>query len=464
MLVLDALKKSGRASPEAEMKAREYINLGYQRLLTFEVAGGGFDWYGKAPANVILSAWGLLEFTDMAKVFQIDTRIIDRTQKFLLGKQAADGSWEEGHATYNWNSLSSKVLQTAYVAWAMMESGMRGQEIDRAIQFITQNFDSSEKNPYVCGIVALALSKYDSGGATLGNIIQTLANSATTENGATSWKTDGTLYYGNGNAGKIEATSVVAMTLLNSKTHPDILTGVLRFITSSRDGAGSWGTTQATILALKTLTTATGASQLTESITVPVRFNGGKADLLKINPEDAEVMRMVEFRAKTGENSVEISVPKKTGLMYQIVGRYYVPWKDVAVEDKHEPVEIAVTYDRTKLAVEDKLVTNVKVKYNAASPTFMVIVDLGIPAGFTLLPDAFDKLLADKKIDKYTATGKQVTLYIGKVSEGYSLEFSYALVAKFPVKLKAPPSKVFEYYNPENQGASSPSTLEVVEK
>ena len=32
-------------TPEIEMKAMEYINVGYQRILTFECASGGYNWW-----------------------------------------------------------------------------------------------------------------------------------------------------------------------------------------------------------------------------------------------------------------------------------------------------------------------------------------------------------------------------------------------------------------------------------
>ena len=56
-------------TPEIAATASNYIQLGYQRLLSFEVGGGGFDWFGRGPANVVLTAYGLMEFADMAKVY-----------------------------------------------------------------------------------------------------------------------------------------------------------------------------------------------------------------------------------------------------------------------------------------------------------------------------------------------------------------------------------------------------------
>ena len=77
------------------MKAEQYLNVGYQRLLTFERPGGGFDWWGSGEPLVWLSAYGLQEFNDMAKVYPIDRGVIDRTQAWLMKQQAADGTWYE---------------------------------------------------------------------------------------------------------------------------------------------------------------------------------------------------------------------------------------------------------------------------------------------------------------------------------------------------------------------------------
>ena len=69
ILVVDYIKKARVASPELLMKAEQYLNVGYQRLLTFERPGGGFDWWGSGPPLIWLSAYGLQEFNDMAKVY-----------------------------------------------------------------------------------------------------------------------------------------------------------------------------------------------------------------------------------------------------------------------------------------------------------------------------------------------------------------------------------------------------------
>ncbi|HKV40215.1 MAG TPA: alpha-2-macroglobulin family protein, partial [Blastocatellia bacterium] len=94
VLVMDYLKTSKKITPELQAKAEGYISLGYQRLVTFEVPGGGFSWFGQAPANKILTAYGLMEFADMSRVHEVDPKVIERTQNWLVSQQQPDGGFK----------------------------------------------------------------------------------------------------------------------------------------------------------------------------------------------------------------------------------------------------------------------------------------------------------------------------------------------------------------------------------
>ncbi len=96
VLALDYMKRTGKLTPEVHAKAEGYIANGYQRLLTFEVPGGGFSWFGQAPANKILTAYGLMEFYDMSKVYEVDAKVIQRTQQatFYASPLTLRGRWK----------------------------------------------------------------------------------------------------------------------------------------------------------------------------------------------------------------------------------------------------------------------------------------------------------------------------------------------------------------------------------
>src|SRR5207249_12163100 len=94
VLVADYVKKARVANPQILMKAENFLNVGYQKLLTFERPGGGFDWWGNGEPLVWLSAYGLQEFNDMSKVYPIDKAVIVRTQAWLMKQQDPKaGTW-----------------------------------------------------------------------------------------------------------------------------------------------------------------------------------------------------------------------------------------------------------------------------------------------------------------------------------------------------------------------------------
>ena len=124
VLALDYLRRTKQSAPSVEATAQQYIHLGYQRLLSFEIPGGGFDWFGNPPANRTLTAYGLMEFADMARVHEVDPKLIQRTRDWLLQQQLPDGSWEpEQHQLHEdptrvGNDLD-RLSTTAYIAWAV---------------------------------------------------------------------------------------------------------------------------------------------------------------------------------------------------------------------------------------------------------------------------------------------------------------------------------------------------------
>ncbi|MFB3897103.1 MAG: MG2 domain-containing protein, partial [bacterium] len=154
ILVLDYLKTTKQVTPEIQMKAEGFINAGYQRLLSYEVPGGGFEWFGNAPANKILTAWGVMEFSDMAKVFNVDPAVISRTQAWLIKQQNQDGSWTPDksylHAE-SWQKIqNSNLLVTAYITWALLRTDIKEKELDKAIDYLKQH--AKEANDiYVAG-------------------------------------------------------------------------------------------------------------------------------------------------------------------------------------------------------------------------------------------------------------------------------------------------------------------------
>jgi CD109 antigen len=91
---------------------------------------------------------------------------------------------------------------------------------------------------------------------------------------------------------------------------------------------------------------------------------------------------------------------------------------------------------------------------NSGANLDMVMLDLGVPPGFTVLPDKLEALVAAGTLMKVELAGQQVILYIDKLAPKQALTVSYDLQAKFPVKAKAAGSSAYLYYDTATKAAT----------
>jgi hypothetical protein len=472
VLVADYVKKARVASPEMLMKAEQYLNVGYQKLLTFERPGGGFDWWGSGEPLVWLSAYGLQEFNDMAKVYPIDRGVIDRTQQWLLKQQAADGTWSNIGATHSETIAQMgdpKLLLTAYVSWALLDSGQRGPHVKKAIDYVRQHTGDAKDNAYVLGLVANALAAWDAKDDSTLEVLQKLDKQRKDlpEMKAASFPVAGgqSLTYARGDSLTVESTALAVLAMIRTGQFANSVNQALTFLVKSKDPNGTWGSTSATILALKALVAAAGGPKQDGKAEFSVLVNGKEAAKGEVTEQNADVLQVFDLKdqTKAGANELEIRVNGKTNLMYQVVGRHFEPWKKLQVAEK--PVlDVSVAYDRTNLSTADLLRAKATLRYQGTTPTYMVIVDLGVPPGFTVDPGDFAEMVGQKRVQKFSVTARQVTLYLGDVKRGDVKEFEYTLKPKYPIKAKTPATVAYEYYTPTNRTTARPVELTVVDK
>ncbi len=462
VMVLDYMKQTKQITPEIQMKAEQYINLGYQRLLSFEVKGGGFEWFGNAPANKVLTAYGLLEFSDMAKVYNIDPALLARTQSWLESKQNGNGSWnpdQGGIAEGAINRQNDVFKTTAYIAWAMAESGSRSPSLMKALAWLNGNL-KGVNDAYALALTANA--QLAAGQKT--NAIEMLLATMKRDREKIYFNSETeTLVYSRGKSGDVETTALALLALMKAGGHTDVINKGIGFLISSKDPSGTWYSTQATVFALKALITAMKTAGKEMNGEGRVLVNNKVVGTFVITPEDYDVVRQFDAKqyVEGGANEVRIEYAGKGTPMYQITGIYYAPWSAKATDQKKE-MDIDVNFDKHELAKDDIVTSNVRVIYNGPGVAAnMVIVDLGTPPGFDVIAGDLAELVSSKKIQKFSLTGRQAILYFDKLEKGKSVTFSYRMKAKYPLRARTPASKVYEYYNPENVTYSPPQSLVV---
>jgi len=468
ILVLDYMRRTKQIKPEIEIKALNFINLGYQRLLSYEVKGGGFEWFGKPPAHNVLTAYGLMEFSDMAKVYDVDPKVIERTRNWLYSKQKGDGSWppdQGGIAEGAINAFQGATLRTtAYIAWALAESGQSDRQLNKALDYIIRKSDGEDDN-YTLALCAnaFAAAKRNEEARDFTN---RLLAAKEEEKELVYWTSKGQgLTHGRGNTLAIETTALVAHAFLKSRQHAAIAHKALAWLIVKKDGRGTWHSTQATVHAMRALLVGsdTGGGGVEKDLSIALIANGKPAKQIDITPETSDVFRLISLRhlMKEGENTITLEPSDKGNLAYQIVAIHYLPWPEEQQLLEEPELTIDVKYDATTLKKDDTLGVNVKVQYHRDGTADMTIVDLGIPPGFDVLPEYFQGLKDEGMIEKYSITGRQVILYFREIKSEEPVVFSYELKAKFPVKAKTPKSTAYQYYEPEIRAEAQPVELVV---
>ncbi|MGO8689673.1 MAG: MG2 domain-containing protein [Thermoguttaceae bacterium] len=471
VLVLDYMKTSGKITPELQMKAEGFINAGYQRLVSFEVPGGGFEWFGRAPAHSILTAYGLMEFYDMSKVHAVDPGVIARTQQWLARLQQSDGSFRPsmgGIAEGAINKMQDNILRnTAYTVWALASTEYKGPELPRGADFLRGHLDEMKDN-YTLALAANALATVAPQDDATVRVLALLRAACTEKDGLAFWSLQSdTPTFGSGAAGDIEVTALAVQALIRGGRELGIADKAVAYLAKNKDAFGTWQSTQATIQALRAMLMAERGATASSSGSIDLRLNGKAVKTLRIDQSNSDVLQLVDLKELTiaGPNVVALEFQGTGGLLYQVVGRYYLPYaRGAAAAPEAEPLGIQVRYDRTNLDAEDVVGVTATVTNNRGGSAQMVIVDLGLPPGFTPVLDMLNRAVAEKQIEKYSVTGRQIIVYLRQVTVGQPVELHYQLLAKYPLKAQTGKSVAYQYYNPAAHGESNPVQLTVAAK
>ena len=470
------MKRTKKVTPEVSAKAEGYIANGYQRLLTFEVPGGGFSWFGNAPANKILTSYGLMEFSDMSKVHDVDPKVIDRTQQWLARQQQANGSWSPDTSFINegaTNRFNSDIVRiTAYVAWSLEVTGYQGPAVDNAKLFIetrlidTKLGGTAKPDVYTLAVLANFAVDYAKDPAFTEKVMQLLLDAKTEQGDQVRWNAEETSMYATGASAAVETTGLAVQAILKRGSDPAVATKAMNYLVSKKDALGAWGTTPATIMALRALLLSADKAGGTAKGAVEVVLNDKVAGRLALTSENNDLLHQFVFKDVDARsaNAVEIRFNGEGSVAYQVAGRYFVPWNE---KPANEALSIDVHYDRTHLEQDQIATATATVRNNLTKAAGMVMVDLGIPPGFELLSedlDAYRQKSAGQKsgrLEKFSLTATQAILYFDSVAPNGKFALSFRLRAKYPIRARTFASRVYEYYAPEVGSLAPPVQLEV---
>ncbi len=463
LLILKAAKNG--ADSELKSRARKYLQIGYDRLLGYKAADGGFNYWGRGAADVPLSAYALRFLLDAREFVAVDEDLIKETGDFLVKEQTADGSWRD-----------SAVI-TAYTAriLAMTARDEKSKAaLQKALKFL-QTESAKIDEPYVLAQNALALFDAGETDAAL-KIAEKLKTLAKTEGDGIYWKLEtNTPFYGWGIAGRTETTALVLQVLAKAEkiTHNDAkaqgdnqISQGLQFLLKNKDRYGVWYSTQTTINVLDTLIALLPKGESAEQQTAAEIFvNGQKARglLLSNKLNNPTTLDLSELLTQT-VNRVEI---RQNGAASpasaQVVQNYYVAWNQengFRANDANG-LRLKVDYDKTNTAISDEITCRVDVERVGFKGYGMLIAEIGLPPGADVSRESLEKAVADSgwNLSSYDILPDKLIVYLWAKPGGSKFEFRFK--PRYGIEASTAPSLAYDYYNPESNAVLAPTRFSV---
>ncbi|NUN50127.1 MAG: hypothetical protein HUU15_14970 [Candidatus Brocadiae bacterium] len=446
------LESTGQLTPETRARFETAIAAGWQRLLTFEVAGGGFDWYAGGTAKTLLTAYGVLLLADIERVHPVDPAVLRRAHALLASRQNADGTWTIDQPAHTWRQLANSSLPvTAYVVWAFREAGIDDEVRRRGETWLRANRGGAG-DPYLVALCSLAL----------GNADPRLEQSVRREGNLAFWPTEAQgVFLARGDGASVESTAMAALALSRAG-HP-LGAEAVAWLAGKRDPQGAWGSTQATVLSLKALLESSTSKPPERPVTVRLRVNGKEIPgaFRPVTAENHDVMQQVAVPVLEGENTVELETDGALAASWQASAGFWVPW-DLAPRPETPALSIEIAWDRTELDLHETLHATATMR-SRGPETFMVILDLPVPPGFSPEPAEFERLVEAGTIDRFSITGTQITVYLGRVPAEGTFAIRWSLRPRFPLRAQSGRIGCYEYYTPENAAQEGPRRIRVKE-
>lgn len=503
VLILNYLRQANQANPIIEKQARTLMHSGYQQLTAFECTDPstkdrrGYEWFGQtAPPHEALTAYGLLQFRDMAKVHPVDDAMLQRTEKYLLDQRDGKGGFKRNPRGLDQFGQAPDAVTNAYIVWALTESGVKAN-LDVELAALREEAKTARKNdPYFIALAALAhlnRQKSAEGVDLLQRLVQKAAGDVIgTESTSIT-----------GSQGRDLAIETTALSLLGwlKANRPDEfrerIQNSAKWLGQQRQ-AGGFGSTQATILGLKALIAYNqynprvvngGNVQMVLRRTQPQRIDPGnpgpfapgapvaidelpEANFASFTARSQETLNLFLHDASSmrpGKNTVQLTVTGANSLPYTVTWSYRTL---KPANDPKAPVKIEAKLSHDRATEDDPVKLSATIENISGKGQGMAVAVIGIPAGLAL-PEDFRQLkdLAQQQdegkkpgvISAFEVRGRELVLYWRDLAPDAKVQIDLNLIARLPGLYRGPASRAYLYYDAERRYWIEPLSIRVVE-
>ncbi|HMG21300.1 MAG TPA: hypothetical protein VK607_08295, partial [Kofleriaceae bacterium] len=489
IMILGYLNSTDAADPALVQKTQGVLDHGYKLLAGYETPDKGYEWFGQTPGHEALTAYGLMEFADMARVYDVDRQMVERTADWLMTRRDHKGGFLRSSQALDSFGRAGEATTNAYIMWALAEAHRTaGLAPELAVQ---KALGAETRDPYLLALAANTnLIAAPAAGETAA-IVRRLAAIQAVDGSFPGAKESITM--SGGESLTVEATALATLALIKASPGNEYepqIRGAVDWLNAKRSGYGQWSNTQATVLGLKALTAYSDhARQMPASGSATLIVNGIPAGKIEFGErsetmgggdpagsaggaggkaprgvskgrKDALVWDDLAAVLRPGHNTIELALAGGATLPYSIAIEYRSAQPQSSPAAK---VLVTTHLDKQQVVLGEGVVLRAHIENTAAGGVPMTLARVGIPGGLTFQTWQLKELRDKGAIDFYETRPREVILYWRALAPAAKKDVELDLLAAVPGSYEAPASSAYLYYTAEDK-AWAPSVKVTVDR
>ena len=463
VMVMRYLATNNALESSLVARTQKTLDNGYKRLTGYESKERGFEWFGQNPGHEALTAYGLMQFSEMAHVYpDLDPTMVERTRNWLKSRRDGEGGYQRNSKALDTFGRASKEVTDAYITYALAKSGDRDltKELARASSLAAKSSD-----PYVLALSAGALVHADPKSADGNTALERLASLQHSDGSFKGARE--TITRSGGVSMEIETTALAALAMMQSQSRQKYAQTVNKGVDwmISRRSGGRFGATQSTVLAMEALTAhARNFGRGVPGAALEITINGTRLPAVALAQGGDEGIAVPEIAShlRAGKNVIEIAAKLADGqeisLPYEFHTRYRV---GNGTSSKEAAVRIATKLSAKRTRMGRPVRLDAEIKNLRAEGLPMVIGRIGIPGGLSYQVWQLDELRERGVIDFYETREREVIVYFRDMAPKEVKKVQLQLLASVPGRYVSPESSAYLYYTDEYRHYAAPTRLQI---
>jgi len=460
VMILAYLGSNDAADPKLVQKTRTTLDKGYKLLTGYETPEKGYEWFGHTPGHEALTAYGLMEFADMAKVYDVDSKMIERTAAWLMNRRDHKGGFMRSSQAVDSFGRAKEDTTNAYIMWALAEAKRTGSlDVELAAQ---KTLGAQTQDPYLLALAANTNLIAAPKASETAGMVKRLSAMQTKDGSFAGAKESITMSGGESLA--IETTSLAVLALIKASPKQEYETQIragVDWLNGKRGGYGSWGNTQATILGLKALGAySEHARQMASGGKATLVINGKDAGTITFDKGRREALVWDDFASKLapGKNTIEIRLDSQASLPYSIA----IDFRSTSpASSQKAKVSVSSQLLKTKAKMGEGVTLRAHVENTTNGGIPMTLARIGLPGGTVFQTWQLKELRDKGAIDFYETRPREVILYWRALPPGAKKDVDINLLATVPGTYDAPASSAYLYYTAEDKAWAKPVSIAI---